>query len=75
MDFPSYEELLANKFGGDIDEMTSWLGVDSLEYLTPEGLMMAVQTANERKHGYCDACFTSNYPVAVPEKVHKEEHG
>jgi amidophosphoribosyltransferase len=75
MDFPSYEELLANKFGGDIDEMTSWLGVDSLEYLTPEGLMMAVQTANERKHGYCDACFTSNYPVAVTEKVHKEEHG
>lgn len=75
MDFPSYDELLANKFGGDIEAMTEWLEVDSLQYLSPEGLMEAVRSANARPHGYCDACFTSNYPVEIRTKVQKEEHG
>ncbi|MFV1981145.1 MAG: amidophosphoribosyltransferase [Rhodothermia bacterium] len=74
MDFPSYEELLANRFNGDIDEMTEWLGVNSLQYLSAEGLMTAVRSANSRPHGYCNACFTSNYPVEVAELVQKEEN-
>ena len=75
MDFPSHAELLANKFGGDVEAMSQWLGVDSLQYLSPEGLMSAVRAANDSPHGYCNACFTSKYPVAIPVKVRKEEHG
>ncbi|MBO6576519.1 MAG: amidophosphoribosyltransferase [Rhodothermales bacterium] len=74
MDFPSHDELLANKFRGDIGAMAEWLEVDSLAYLTPEGLMKAVREANESKAGYCNACFTSNYPVPVEMGVTKEEN-
>ena len=79
MDFPSYEELLANKFElarhpEKVEEMAAWLGVESMAYLSVEGLMKAVQTANERSLGYCNACFTANYPVPVELGVTKEEN-
>jgi amidophosphoribosyltransferase len=74
MDFPSYEELLANRFNGDVDAMSKWLGVESLEYLSAEGLMAAVRSANSSTDGYCNACFTANYPVEVGTQAQKEEH-
>ncbi|ARA91916.1 MAG: amidophosphoribosyltransferase [Bacteroidetes bacterium] len=73
MDFPSAEELLANKFD-DVEAMARWLGVDSLAYLSVEGLMKAVRDANVSKLGYCNACFTSAYPVPVEMGVTKEEN-
>ncbi len=73
MDFPSHDELLANQFES-VEAMGNWLGVDSLAYLSVEGLMTAVQTANERPLGYCNACFTANYPVPVEIGVTKEEN-
>ncbi|HMB92893.1 MAG TPA: amidophosphoribosyltransferase [Rhodothermales bacterium] len=73
MDFPSHDELVANQFDS-IEAMGQWLEVDSLAYLTPEGLMKAVQKANESKLGYCNACFTANYPVPVQMDVTKEEN-
>ena len=72
MDFPSFEELFANQFES-IDEMRDWLGVDSLSYLSAEGLMNAVRTANKRDHSYCTACFTQNYPVPVDLDLAKKE--
>lgn len=73
MDFPSHEELLANTFD-DVEAMGKWLGVDSLAYLSVDGLMTAVTTANEGSLGYCNACFTSKYPVPVEMGVTKEEN-
>jgi len=73
MDFPSHEELMANKFGST-EEMGAWLGVDSLAYLSVEGLMKAVTSANEHSLGYCNACFTTNYPVPVEMGITKEEN-
>ncbi|HET6567838.1 MAG TPA: amidophosphoribosyltransferase [Rhodothermales bacterium] len=73
MDFPSHDELFANKFGGTT-EMAQWLGVDSVAYLSVDGLMTAVRTANTSPHGYCNACFTANYPVPVEMGVEKEEN-
>ncbi len=73
MDFPSHEELLANQFD-TVEEMTDWLGVQSLAYLTVDGLMKAVQAANPDSEGYCNACFTANYPVPVEMGVRKEEN-
>ncbi len=73
MDFPSREELLANQFDS-VDEIRDWLGVDSLAYLSSEGLMKAVREANPSDLGYCNACFTANYPVPVDMDVTKEEY-
>jgi amidophosphoribosyltransferase len=73
MDFPDEEELLANQFES-AEEMGAWLGVDSLAYLSTEGLMRAVRGANKRDLGYCNACFTANYPVPVEMDVTKEEN-
>jgi len=65
MDFPSKEELLANKHGGDIQKMSEFLRVDSLGFLTPEGLVEAATRSSATKHAFCRACFTGVYPVPV----------
>jgi amidophosphoribosyltransferase len=72
MDFPDADELLANRFD-DIEEMRDYLGVDSLAYLSVEGLMKAVTRANDSDLGYCNACFTSDYPVPVNKDMSKDE--
>ncbi|MEM9666363.1 MAG: amidophosphoribosyltransferase [Bacteroidota bacterium] len=73
MDFPTKEELLANKFDA-IEGMAEWLGVDSLAYLSADGLMHAVRAANDSKLGYCNACFTGSYDVPVVLDAAKEEN-
>jgi amidophosphoribosyltransferase len=72
MDFPDADELLANKFDS-IEAMRDYLGVDSLAYLSVEGLMKAVTKANPDSFGYCNACFTSDYPVPVDKDMSKED--
>ncbi|TVR16677.1 MAG: amidophosphoribosyltransferase [Balneolaceae bacterium] len=74
MDFPSTEELIANKFNSDVNEIAREIGVDSVRYLSPEGLVSAVKEANKSNHSYCTACFTGEYPVPVDFGVEKEEN-
>ncbi len=74
MDFPSHEELFATRHEGDLEKMKDWLGVDSLSYLSVEGLMRAVKSANESELGYCNACFSADYPVPVTMGVTKDEN-
>ena len=74
MDFPSPEELMANKYDRDINAMAKEIGVDSLRYLSPDGLGNAVKAANPSEYDYCTACFTSKYPVPVNFGVEKEEN-
>jgi len=74
MDFPSPEELIANVYDGDVRRIADALGVDSLHYLSADGLVTAVVEANESPRGYCTACFTGNYPVPVNHGVEKEEN-
>ncbi len=74
MDFPSTEELIANKFNSDVDAIAREIGVDSVRYLSAEGLVSAVKDANESHHSYCTACFTGEYPVPVDFGVEKEEN-
>jgi len=62
MDFPSREELIANHYNSEA-EIGEALGADSLSYLSVEGLMDAVPSGPGI--GYCTACFTGNYPVAI----------
>lgn len=74
MDFPSPDELIANKFDRDIDKMAKEIGVDSLRYLSAEGLVSAVKESNPSGHDYCTACFTGDYPVPVNFDVEKNEN-
>jgi amidophosphoribosyltransferase len=65
IDTPSRAELLAAQM--DVEEMRGHIGVDSLAYVSIDGLYRAVAGAdrNEEAPQYCDACFTGNYPVPL----------
>jgi len=45
-------------------EISQQIGVDSLAYLSWEGMMLATQ---QDPASFCSACFTGNYPVEIPE--------
>jgi amidophosphoribosyltransferase len=68
MDFPSREELIANHHEDEAG-IARELGADSVKYLSVEGLMASVP--QEHGTGYCTACFTGNYPVAVDGSADK----
>ncbi|MBI4418940.1 MAG: amidophosphoribosyltransferase [Ignavibacteriales bacterium] len=70
MDFPSKEELIANRHNGDLEGIRQELGVDSIAYLSLENLLEAAPR-DEGRH-YCTACFSGEYPVAVDRETTKD---
>lgn len=74
LDFPDPKELIANRYGRDIEAMAREIGVDSLRYLSAGGLVEAVRESNPTSGGYCTACFTEDYPVPVNFGIGKEEN-
>jgi len=60
IDTPSYDELLATDHS--VEEMAELLGADSLAYISIENLKKAIGADG----GFCDACFTGDYPTPVP---------
>lgn len=66
IDFPSKQELIAcNK---SLDQIKEYLNVDSLGYLSHEGLLSAVSFPKEN---YCTACFSGNYPTKITDEMDK----
>ena len=62
VDMATRQELIAaNK---SIDQIRELAGADTLGYLSVEGLM-SVARQGKPQAGFCDACFTGNYPVPV----------
>ena len=61
IDTPTREELIAANF--TIPEIAAKLGVDSLGYLSLEGMLGAVPKGPA---GFCHACFSGDYPTAPP---------
>ena len=59
-------ELLASNL--DVEEIRAYLGVDSLAYLTLDRLTAATGTPSS---GFCNACFTGDYPVEIPVSLSK----
>ncbi len=59
IDMPSKEELIGSAH--TVAEIAAKLGVDSLGYLSLEGMMDAVRDAGP----FCDACFSGNYPAPL----------
>jgi amidophosphoribosyltransferase len=64
IDFASRAELIAN--GLEIEEIRRSIGADSLSYVSLEGLIGATQIAADN---LCQACFTGEYPIAVPQDL------
>jgi amidophosphoribosyltransferase len=48
-----------------------FVGADSLEYLSVEGLIKAVQRNIEKgaDRGHCTACLTGEYPEDIPKEL------
>ncbi|HEY1815182.1 MAG TPA: amidophosphoribosyltransferase [Kofleriaceae bacterium] len=58
---PTRSELVAASHS--IEEINRYVTSDTLAYLSHEGMMHAV--GSESGEGFCSACFTGNYPVAL----------
>ena len=60
---PTRSELVAASH--TVEEIARYVTCDSLAYLSHEGMMTAVGSPGGA--GFCSACFTGNYPVALGE--------
>ncbi|MCR9148937.1 MAG: amidophosphoribosyltransferase [Rhodobacteraceae bacterium] len=70
VDTPDRGKLLAATMSED--EMRDWIGVDSLKFITLDGLYRAAGEATGRDPEapkYCDACFSGEYPVAPSDQI------
>ncbi|MBI5353158.1 MAG: amidophosphoribosyltransferase [Chloroflexi bacterium] len=59
VDMGKYDDLIAHK--RTVNEIAEFVGADSLYYLSLDGMMRAVG----REDGFCQACFTGQYPIQV----------
>jgi amidophosphoribosyltransferase len=64
IDTPTEEELIASQ--KTIPEIAEFIGVDSLAYMTLDGLLKA--TGDPDNKVFCTACYTKKYPVPIPEE-------
>ena len=53
-----------------VKEIEARIGVDTLAYLSWEGMLEATQ---ENTNNFCSACFTGDYPVTIPEDVKRSK--
>ncbi len=67
-DIDSREHLIACQM--PVEEIAKTIGADSLGYLSISGVN---QIAEGACCGFCDGCFTGNYPVQVPSTVQKNK--
>jgi len=65
IDTPTRGELIAS--ANTVEEIRRFVEADTLAYLSDEG--MYAYFNGERK-GFCDACFTGNYPVHFEDEGH-----
>ena len=50
-------------------EAMRYIGCDSLAYISSEGLRSAIRAHHD---GFCDACFSGDYPVTIPDSLRKK---
>lgn len=67
-DVPSKENLIACQM--ELDEIAKAIEADSLGYLSIEGIKKLLPG---RTGGYCQGCFTGEYPIPVPTENDKDE--
>jgi len=67
VDTPERSQLLAARH--DISEMAKMIGVDSLDFISLDGLYRAVgkETRRTEQPQFCDACFSGDYPTLLED--------
>jgi len=70
IDTPDREELIAAQL--TLPEIAAAIGVDSLGYISLDGMLNAVRGG---PGGFCDACFSGQYPTKAPTVPHKNRLG
>ena len=68
IDTPSKEELIASRMS--VEEIRKFVGVDTLGYLSIEGLYQAVESEQGK---FCDACFTGDYVLGTPDQFAEKQ--
>ncbi|EAW39361.1 amidophosphoribosyltransferase [Lyngbya sp. PCC 8106] len=68
IDTDNQDQLIAAK--KSVAEIAQHIGVDSLAYLSWEGML---QATHEDPQSFCSACFTGKYPIDVPEPVKRSK--
>jgi len=66
IDFPTKKELIASDH--TIEWIRDFIGLDSLEYLSEEGMLDSMPLA---KKDFCTACFDEDYPIKPCKKMSK----
>jgi amidophosphoribosyltransferase len=64
---PERDQLLAARY--DVAQMAEYIGVDSLAFLSIDGLYRAMGEPRRDPEvpRFCDACFTGDYPIPLPD--------
>ncbi|HEU5463083.1 MAG TPA: amidophosphoribosyltransferase [Candidatus Binatia bacterium] len=68
IDTPTRSELIAAS--NSTEEIRRYIEADSLAYLSREGMYAHF---NGQKQGFCDACFSGNYPVHFEDEGHTRQ--
>jgi amidophosphoribosyltransferase len=69
IDFSTRGELIAAR--KSVEALKDYLGLDSLHYLSIEGLLQSTGIEDPEQH-FCKACFDGCYPVSFDEMVSKD---
>ena len=69
IDFSTRGELIAAR--KSVEDLREYLGLDSLHYLSIEGLLNSTGIENPEQH-FCKACFDGCYPVSFDAMVSKD---
>ncbi|MEF9841808.1 MAG: amidophosphoribosyltransferase, partial [Raoultibacter sp.] len=67
IDTDTQDQLIAATM--NLEEMNDYIGTDSLAFISLEGLHSAVHAHHE---SFCDACFSGEYPVTIPDALQKK---
>jgi amidophosphoribosyltransferase len=68
IDTPTRSELIASS--SSVEEIRRFIEADTLAYLSQEGMYAYF---NDEQKGFCDACFTGNYPVHFEDEGHTRQ--
>lgn len=68
IDTDGQEQLIAAT--KSVAEIAEQLEVNSLAYLSLEGML---KVTREDPNSFCSACFTGDYPIAIPEQVKRSK--
>ncbi|MEG0375886.1 MAG: phosphoribosyltransferase family protein, partial [Raoultibacter sp.] len=67
IDTDTRDQLIAANMTNE--EMCEFIGADSLAFITLDGLRSSIQADH---CGFCEACFSGDYPVSIPEALSKK---